>query len=188
MSLYWEKGAENLVVVHEGATPCRRATASSSLACLAPPRRCLLLAWMYQELKSQIGRRGREEEMAGHEEEPVLAMAAVAGGLQSPRPCARRLDAWTALDAACSPSAASTPALVPPAAGIPPRRAAWIAPTPGVAPALDPPTEIGFRSRFLQARPKATEDLSRDATPHDPRERSAPTRCCNQEEAGRPKP
>nr|CAB3459046.1 unnamed protein product [Digitaria exilis] len=47
-----------------------------------------------------------------------------------------------------------------------------------------------------QARLTATEDrpsirsleVSRDATPHDPRERSAPTRCCNQEEAGRPKP
>ncbi|KAF8669149.1 hypothetical protein HU200_051476 [Digitaria exilis] len=32
------------------------------------------------------------------------------------------------------------------------------------------------------------DEVSRDATPHDPRERSAPTRCCNQEEAGRPKP
>nr|CAB3452034.1 unnamed protein product [Digitaria exilis] len=47
-----------------------------------------------------------------------------------------------------------------------------------------------------QARLTATEDrpsirsleVSRDATPHDPQERLAPTRCCNQEEAGRPKP
>ncbi|KAF8692311.1 hypothetical protein HU200_039921 [Digitaria exilis] len=32
------------------------------------------------------------------------------------------------------------------------------------------------------------DEVSRDATPHDPRKRSAPTRYCNQEEAGRPKP
>nr|CAB3503161.1 unnamed protein product [Digitaria exilis] len=32
------------------------------------------------------------------------------------------------------------------------------------------------------------DEVDRDATPHDPRKRSAPTRCCNQEEAGRPKP
>ncbi|KAF8703401.1 hypothetical protein HU200_032204 [Digitaria exilis] len=47
-----------------------------------------------------------------------------------------------------------------------------------------------------RARLTATEDrpsirsleVNHDATPHDPRERSAPTRCCNPEEAGRPKP
>ncbi|KAF8775948.1 hypothetical protein HU200_004083 [Digitaria exilis] len=36
--------------------------------------------------------------------------------------------------------------------------------------------------------PYRHDEVNRDTTPHDPRKRSAPTRCCNQEEAGRPKP
>nr|CAB3456826.1 unnamed protein product [Digitaria exilis] len=91
--------------------------------------------------------------MAGHEEEPVLAVAAVVGGLQSPS---------TTSPGAVLARAASTPGppTTPPAAR--PRAACsrdptstrrlesprcapspGVAPTPGVAPALDPPTEIG---------------------------------------------
>ncbi|KAF8746758.1 hypothetical protein HU200_013337 [Digitaria exilis] len=49
---------------------------------------------------------------------------------------------------------------------------------------------VKLDQRLLKiVRPYAhSKAISRDATPRDPRERSAPTRCCNQEEAGRPKP
>lgn len=59
-------------------TGMSRAAASSSLAFLLPSRRCrsLLPVWNHQECNSEIDRRGREEETKGHEEEPVLVVAA----------------------------------------------------------------------------------------------------------------
>lgn len=59
-----------------------RSAALSNLAYPSSPRGhlSLLPAWIHQEIKSEINQRRREEENIGHEEEPVLIVAAREAG------------------------------------------------------------------------------------------------------------